>query len=95
MAMKAYACPRCLTLSSETEDGDGGPHECNQSPFAAELESQLNRFRRALEIISEISPADGADSFGIVQAALNVENRLSEIQPPSYQAYIRKTIFND
>lgn len=94
MAMKAYACPRCLTLSSETEDGDGGPHECNPSPFAAELENQRDRFRRALEIISGISPADGADSFAIAQAALDVENGLSEIQPPSYQAHIRKTFFN-
>jgi len=45
--MKAYACPRCLTLSSETEDGDGGNHACTPTPlvrgleaYVAELEAQ-------------------------------------------------------
>jgi hypothetical protein len=43
MAMKAYACPRCLTLSSETEDGDGGVHTCTPSPFAANLEARVSK----------------------------------------------------
>lgn len=47
MAMKAYACPRCLTLSSTTDDGDGGPHTCKPTPFVQSLEEQLAAMERA------------------------------------------------
>lgn len=41
MAMKAYACPRCLTLSSECEDGDGGAHTCTATPLVRDLETRI------------------------------------------------------
>lgn len=49
MAMKAYACPRCLTLSCTTEDGDGGVHTCSPSPFAAKLETRIAELEAALK----------------------------------------------
>lgn len=45
--MKAYACPRCLTLSSTTPDGDGGPHTCTPTPFARALENQIDSLQQA------------------------------------------------
>lgn len=42
MEMKAYACPRCLTMSSTTADGDGGPHTCIPSPLIRDLESRID-----------------------------------------------------
>ena len=49
MPMKAYACPRCLTLSSETADGDGGPHTCIPSPLVAALEARVEKLEAAVE----------------------------------------------
>ena len=43
MPMKAYACPRCLTLSRESEDGDGGPHECNPTPWWEKMEFAIRK----------------------------------------------------
>jgi len=43
MVMKAYACPRCLTLSSTTEDGDGGAHTCTRNAIFELHESVNNR----------------------------------------------------
>lgn len=48
MAMKAYACPRCLTLSSTTGDGDGGAHTCTPTPLVRGLEAERDRYMRAL-----------------------------------------------
>ena len=60
MAMKAYACPRCLTLSSTTEDGDGGAHTCTPTPLVrgleeriASLESENLRIRTAISEFHE------------------------------------------
>lgn len=53
MAMKAYACPRCLTLSSECEDGDGGAHTCTPTPLARGLEEERDRYRAALSDMSD------------------------------------------
>ena len=41
MTMKAYACPRCLTLSSECEDGDGGVHTCTPTALVRNLETRV------------------------------------------------------
>lgn len=49
MVMKAYACPRCLTLSSTTEDGDGGVHTCTPTPLVRSLESQIEELKTKLE----------------------------------------------
>ena len=57
MPTKAYACPRCLTLSSECEDGDGGAHTCTPTPFVRGLEEERDRYRAALEIIADPSTA--------------------------------------
>ena len=60
MAMKAYACPRCLTLASETEDGDGGPHTCTPTPLVRGLEARI------AELESKNEPSlDGPHSGGI------------------------------
>ena len=60
MAMKAYACPRCLTIASETEDGDGGPHTCTPTPLVRGLEARI------AELESKNEPSiDGPRSGGI------------------------------
>ena len=60
MAMKAYACPRCLTLASETDDGDGWPHTCTPTPLVRGLEARIAE----LELKNEPS-LDGPRSGGI------------------------------
>lgn len=54
MPMKAYACPRCLTLSSECEDGDGGPHECTPTPMVRDLESRVAELESAIREHAEV-----------------------------------------
>lgn len=73
MAMKAYACPRCLTLSSECKDGDGGPHECEPSPLVQKLETERDRYCRALHHIADSYAGDLSveDCQHIADEALN------------------------
>lgn len=49
MTMKAYACPRCLTLSSTTDDGDGGVHTCTPTPLVRDLENQIAELKTKME----------------------------------------------
>ena len=49
MAMKAYACPRCLTLYAEMESGDGGAHTCTPTPFARGLELRVKELEAMVE----------------------------------------------
>ena len=49
MALKAYACPRCLTLSAEMESGDGGCHTCTPTPFARGLELRVKELEAMVE----------------------------------------------
>jgi hypothetical protein len=60
MAFKAYACPRCLTLSSETEDGDGGGfHTCTPSPLVHGLESRIAELEAwAFKVLNETPGKD-------------------------------------
>ena len=58
MAMKAYACPRCLTLASETEDGDGGPHTCTPTPLVRGLEARIAELESKKEPSMNMSDPD-------------------------------------
>lgn len=57
MPMKAYACPRCLTLSCEMESGDGGAHTCTPSPFARKLEARVAELETWARKVMDETPA--------------------------------------
>ena len=57
MAMKAYACPRCLTLSSTTEDGDGGVHTCTPTPLVRGLEGRIAELEAGMESLLRAHPS--------------------------------------
>ncbi len=57
MAMKAYACPRCLTLSSTTEDGDGGAHTCAPTPLVRDLEERITTLESWISKVLDEVPA--------------------------------------
>ena len=78
MAMKAYACPRCLTLSSTTEDGDGGFHTCSPSPFAAKLEARIAELEAALTVVIQKFDAEIASEY---EGMKMLKERLKEIDP--------------
>lgn len=60
MPMKAYACPRCLLLSSEADDGDGGPHSCTPTPLVRDLEACIAGLETRLASINRAIYAHGA-----------------------------------
>lgn len=89
MAMKAYACPRCLTLSAEMESGDGGVHTCTPTPFARGLELRVKELERLVtrsrselrSVLADINadqiPHDGDDFHELLRdldSALRTQN---------------------
>lgn len=62
MAMKAYACPRCLTLSSTTDNGDGGVHTCTPTPLVHGLERRVAELEdERSQILAFLMGADGTE----------------------------------
>lgn len=59
MTMKAYACPRCLTLTSAISMEHGGAHTCTPTPLVrnleariAELEADIDRYRAEFDALN-------------------------------------------